>query len=586
MKHTLLIKTVCLVLFTVILSAALTALVFRYAGIKKYGELKTKELIPRAEFISSRAADLMEGILSRKDFENIVNYDRRIWDAAPYLYTADGTLFGSITNDQLEANTNMIAPYLAGVLAGREVSAVVMMGGSRAGVVVGEPITASDGAIMGAVFLVKPMDELSTGWGNLTSSLPLAMLLVALIMVPVAYFGSRGLTKPLNKMNEAAVAMTKGDFSVRAIEKGDGEVARLGHSLNELSSALSGTIGALTFERNRLKSVLDGLLEGVIAVNESGKIIQFNPASVTLMGCAHGESIEDSPMYGELHSMVEQVLSDGVSRWTEQSYKEAVLRFTISALGTDGKNEGAIIMIQDVTEAARLEQTRRDYVANVSHELRTPIASIRGLSDALCDGLVKKDEDRLRYYGYIQHEAMRLSRLIDDLLELSRLQSGTVAIARCKMSVNDLIYDVADRYSTIAKDNGKTLSVSMPEGEHEAYSNPDRCEQVLIALLDNAIKHSASGEVDLSVGEDDDKYTISVSNPGEIAEADIDHLFERFYKADRAHTGEGTGLGLAIAKEIMELMGERIWAESKDGRVVFSFTVAKRQGKGTNTNKV
>ena len=164
----------------------ITAHVFRYAGIKKYGEMKTKELIPRAEFISSRAADLMEGILSRKDFENIVNYDRRIWDAAPYLYTADGTLFGSITNDQLEANTNMIAPYLAGVLAGREVSAVVMMGGSRAGVVVGEPITASDGAIMGAVFLVKPMDELSTGWGNLTSSLPLAMLLVALIMVPVA----------------------------------------------------------------------------------------------------------------------------------------------------------------------------------------------------------------------------------------------------------------------------------------------------------------------------------------------------------------------------------------------------------------
>lgn len=108
----------------------------------------------------------------------------------------------------------------------------------------------------------------------------------------------------------------------------------------------------------------------------------------------------------------------------------------------------------------------------------------------------------------------------------------------------------------------------------------------ILRAAGEAMKYSASGEVDLSVGEDDDKYTISVSNPGEIAEADIDHLFERFYKADRAHTGEGTGLGLAIAKEIMELMGERIWAESKDGRVVFSFTVAKRQGTGTNTNKV
>lgn len=582
MKHSLLIKTVCLVLFTVVLSAALTALVFRYAGIKSYGELKTKELKPRAEFISCRAADFMEGILTRREFENIVNYDRRIWDAAPYLYSADGKLFGSVTNSQLAENTDMISPYLASALEGNEVSAVVMMGG-RAGVIVGEPIFAGDGTVMGAVFLVKPMDELSTGWGNLISSLPLAMLLVALIMAPVAYFGSRGLTRPLNKMNEAAVAMTNGDFSVRAIEKGDGEVARLGRSLNELSSALSGTIGALTFERNRLKSVLDGLLEGVIAVNGEGRIIQFNPASVKLMGCARGEGIEKSPMYGELHSMVEQVLSDGVSRWTEQSYKQAVLRFTISALGADGKNEGAIIMIQDVTEAARLEQTRRDYVANVSHELRTPIASIRGLSDALCDGLVKKDADRMRYYGYIQHETIRLSRLIDDLLELSRLQSGSVAIARRRMSVNDLIYDVADRYGTIAKDNGKTLSVAMAEGEHEAYSNPDRCEQVLIALLDNAIKHSASGEVKLDVSEGADEYTITVSNPGEIAEADIGHLFERFYKADRAHTGEGTGLGLAIAKEIMELMGERIWAESKDGTVTFGFTVAKHECAQANT---
>jgi signal transduction histidine kinase len=583
MKHTLLIKTVCLVLFTVILSAALTALLFRFSGIKNYGEMKISELKPRAEFISSRAADYIQGIITRKDFENIVNYDSRIWDAAPYLYASDGTLFGSITNDELETNTKMIEPYLQTALGGEEVSSVIMMGGT-AGVIVGEPITMTDGTVMGAVFLVKPMDELSTAWGSLTSSLPLAMLLVALIVVPVAYIGSRGLTRPLNKMNEAAVAMTNGDFSVRAIEKGDGEVARLGRSLNELSSALSGTINALIFERNRLKSVLDGLLEGVIAVNEAGQVIQSNPASITLMGCANGESIEQSPMYEELHSMVSQVLTDGVSRWTEQSYKEAMLKFTISALNSGGKTEGAIIMIQDVTEAARLEQTRRDYVANVSHELRTPIASIRGLSDALCDGLVKKDSDKLRYYGYIQHEAMRLSRLIDDLLELSRLQSGSVAIAKCKMSVNDLINDVAERYSTIANENGKTLSVSMDEAEHEAYSNPDRCEQVLIALLDNAIKHSTSGDVRLGVDEDENKYTITVSNPGEIADADIDHIFERFYKADRAHTGEGTGLGLAIAKEIMELMGEKIWAESREGTVKFCFTVAKRAAVGLIKN--
>ena len=239
MKNTLLIKTVCLVLFTVILSAALTALAFRYAGVKNYGEMKIEELTPRAEFIAGRAAEFMQGYISRKEFENMVNYDRRIWDASPYLYTADGTLFGSITNAELEMNLNRIAPYLNTVISGKPISAVVTRGGG-AGVIVGVPIYPCLEAeedeeaekVLGAVFLVKPMFELSTAWGSLTSSLPLAMLLVALIMVPIAYIGSRGLTRPLEKMNEAAVAMTNGDFSVRAIEKGDGEVARLGRSLN------------------------------------------------------------------------------------------------------------------------------------------------------------------------------------------------------------------------------------------------------------------------------------------------------------------------------------------------------------------
>ena len=239
-------------------------------------------------------------------------------------------------------------------------------------------------------------------------------------------------------------------------------------------------------------------------------------------------------------------------------------------------------MIQDVTEAARLEQTRRDYVANVSHELRTPLASLRGLTDALHDGLVKKEEDKQRYYGYIQREAIRLSRLIDDLLELSRLQSGAVAIACRDMRVNDLIYAVADRYSAIARDGGNTLSVAMPQGEHTAYGNPDRCEQVLIALLDNAIKHSSSGEIKLCVDEEKERYTLSVVNPGSIDEADITHIFERFYKADRAHSGEGTGLGLAIAREIMELMGEKIWAESANGEVKFCFTIKKQQANANN----
>lgn len=194
----------------------------------------------------------------------------------------------------------------------------------------------------------------------------------------------------------------------------------------------------------------------------------------------------------------------------------------------------------------------------------------------MCDGLIKKEDDKIRYYEYIQKETIRLSRLIDDLLELSRLQSGSVAIEKRKMRIYDLIYDISYHYQTMAKEKGCSLITNISENDSYAYSNPDRIEEVLIALLDNAFKHNTDGEqIEINVEEFINNYQISVINKGHIAKTDIEHIFERFYKVDRAHSGNGTGLGLAISKEILDLLGEKIWVESKEGLVKFSFTVAK-----------
>ena len=231
------------------------------------------------------------------------------------------------------------------------------------------------------------------------------------------------------------------------------------------------------------------------------------------------------------------------------------------------------MLIRDITEASRLEQTRTEYVANVSHELRTPIASIRGLADALNDGMVKKDEDKARYYGYILRESMRLSRLIDDLLELSRLQSGTIALKKQFISINELIEDVADRYVSAAREKGLNVEIDIGE-PYKVYTNPDRAEQVLVALTDNAIKYGYSGTLRFSAEKKGDSLYISVSNPGSIADEDIDHVFERFYKADKSHAGQGTGLGLSIVYEVLDLLGERIWVKSENGTVTFTFTLS------------
>ena len=233
-----------------------------------------------------------------------------------------------------------------------------------------------------------------------------------------------------------------------------------------------------------------------------------------------------------------------------------------------------VVLLRDVTAAERLEQTRRDYVANVSHELRTPIASIRSLAEALDDGLVRTDEDRARYYGYILRESLRLSRLIDDLLELSRLQSGTVALERSAFDLNELAAQVAERMRVTASYSGIDLRYSPAAALPPCLSNRDRIEQVLVALLDNAIKYASDdGVVEVCCRSEGERLRVEVSNSGHIDEADLPHLFERFYKADRAHAGQGTGLGLAIAREVLERLDGSIEAFNRDGFAVFSFTV-------------
>ncbi len=573
--NSLLKKTLALILLTVILSAALTALVFRVTGARAYADIKLNELLPRAYFLADRTGEFFQGFITQQEYERTISSDRQIWDAEIYVYNKYGKLVINSARGDVERNAQLIEKRLAEVLAGGAVGAFTLRNGS--GVIVGAPVTDAYGQIIGAAFLVKPLEELNATLALLLRALVIAMLLVMVIMILPSYAVSRKLTGPLKSMNKAALAMARGNFTVKAHEKGKDEIAQLGHSLNLLSGALSSNIGALTFERNRLRGVLYGLGEGVVAVNGRGEVMQYNPAALTLMGC-EGSRPETSETYRSVASGIGQVLAGETGDVVaERVRRDRTLRFTVTALRDDaGITEGALILVQDVTEAVRLEQTRRDYVANVSHELRTPLASIRSLSDALCDGLVKKDQDRLRYYGYIQKETIRLSRLIDDLLELSRLQSGAVALTKQRMEADELLRDVVGRYGKIASEQGFGLSLEVPEDCPDAYGNPDRTEQVLIALLDNAIKHNeGGGDVAVRAEAGGEKITVSVVNRGVIADEDIEHIFERFYKADRSHSGEGTGLGLSISKEIMDLLGERIWVESALGTVKFSFTLEK-----------
>lgn len=569
-KDTILRRIVVIILFSVLLSAVLTSAAFNYSGGKVFSGIKAKELRPRAEYLADITAEYLQGLMTKETYERTIGRGFKVWDASMYAYDADGDLFAYPVNEDSAVSKDAIYGLLQNVMKGESVYSPSTK--NNAGVLIGEPVVGRFGDVIGAVFLVKPLNELRTAMGSLMFALVISMVASSLIMILPAYLGSRSIVRPIRQMNVTANAMAGGDFTAKAEEEGTDELVQLGKSLNHLSAALSATISDLTLEKNRLHAVINGIGEGIIAIDAEGNIIKTNSAALELLGGSYADDITALPAYRQAAEDIGRVLG-GETVSKELKVRDRVLRVAITPLTDGGRDEGAVMLVRDITEASRLEQTRTEYVANVSHELRTPIASIRGLADALNDGLVKRDEDKARYYGYILRESMRLSRLIDDLLELSRLQSGTVALKKRCVSVNELIEDVADRYSSAAAEKG--LAVEMDIGEpYKAYTNPDRAEQVLVALTDNAIKYGCGGTLRFSAAKNGDSVCVSVSNPGSIADEDIDHVFERFYKADKSHAGQGTGLGLSIVNEVLELLGERIWVKSENGTVTFTFTLS------------
>ena len=389
----------------------------------------------------------------------------------------------------------------------------------------------------------------------------------------------------VGRVRDVAVAVAKGDLDARADERVPGELGELGKALNNLSYQLSRNMYLLIIERNRLKQMLNGLSEGIVAVNAKGRVTHRNPALERMFPPEAQEHpprderlklIPDRDIWADF----DRVVSEGKVVTRNLETPERVLRVVISPLVDEiGTTAGAVGLFSDITQLERLERTRRDSVANVSHEMRTPLTAMRALIEPLKEGMVTTDEARMRYYDIILREIMRLSRLINDLMELSRLQSGTLAIRTERMKLGELVDDVCERYRSIAEDHDITFHEETDFSKVPAVvANADRVEQLLVILLDNAIKYTPEGgTVSLDATWDASRVTLIVKDTGiGISQEDLPYVFDRFYKVDKAHSGMGSGLGLSIAKELLKWMGEDIWVKSELGKgTQFGFTLRR-----------
>ena len=578
-------RTILLILFTVVLCAVLTAGLYSVVSRYVFADMKTNELIEISEFIGSEVNAYARGIKRAESVQGIVYASAQVFGTQILVfdYNAD-ILFSAFDEGQTGPVANLVEALkndIIDVLGGQ---ALVRPQPRDYGnfVIIGTPVLVGN-MIYGAVFLVMPMQEVTTALSGLLRTLLLSSLAGALLMFFPAYYFSKRLLGPLHEMKNVASAMSRGNFNVRAGKKYRGEFGELAVAFDNLADNLSSTISALSLERTRLRQVLDGLSEGIISVDADGMVTHTNPAVRRMFG----NEAPDIPQDRE--SMVpdpriwmdfDLAIGQNTSMSRDIPHGGQTIRVSVTPLiDDDGSAAGAVGLFRDITEAQRLEQTRRDYVANVSHEMRTPLTAMRALVEPLSDGMVSTENDRRRYYSMLLSEIKRLTRLINDMLELSRLQAGSVSMKKSDESLHELLGEVSAKYSGVAEDADiRYLTPFLDHPDERVRINRDRIEQILVILLDNAVKYTpAGGSISLDGKREGDRVVVSVADTGiGIAPEDLPHVFERFYKADKSRRpASGTGLGLSIAREILDALGEKITVESTPEQgSVFSFTLS------------
>jgi len=421
----------------------------------------------------------------------------------------------------------------------------------------------------GVAFLIRTVSDTGLAIRGFFLALIAAVLLSLLVFLYPMIRALRSITRPIGEMERVADAMTRGDFSGKAKEEAPGELGDLARSLNRLNTRLYSAISDVALERNRLQEVLYNLSEGILAVDSEGAITMINPAMLNLCGKEElpedrGQLIEDKTFW----KGVDSCLSENIALTCTMRLRDKTMQATLTPLVSETReNQGAVCVLQDITEAVALEQTRRDYVANVSHELKTPVTNMRMISETLLDGMITDPQEIRRSYGTLLRESMRLSRLINDLLELSRLQSGTLYLERHRTDPNALLEQIETQYQPMADEVGLQFSLEYPKGPcPDVYTNADRASQIIVQLISNAIQYTQEGTITLSADYDADKVYVHVKDTGVgIAPEDLPHVFERFYKVDRSHSSGGTGLGLSIAREIVNQMKETLTVTSRLG---------------------
>jgi two-component system, OmpR family, phosphate regulon sensor histidine kinase PhoR len=425
-----------------------------------------------------------------------------------------------------------------------------------------------------------PVDKIDEAIKRVQHKIIITGLIIAFLAAIVSLIISRKISKPIEELKKNAEGIAKGEFRFNQPRSGIYEIVNLHTAMKEMVKELEERISTITRQRNEIEVILSSMEEGILAVDKDERIISLNRAAEKIFEVkrtdAQGHTIQEAIRNRTFHDFISDVIKGSNPVEKEITLYPGEEKY-INGHGTrlvdsSGKEIGALIVLNDVTRLKRLENIRRDFVANVSHEIKTPITAIKGFVETLKDVGVDSEEDRERFLTIISKHVNRLEAIIDDLLKLSRIERDGESEDGIRIDKEN-IYNILETAVQVCLPNAEAKNIKMDficDRMLSAKVNASLLEQAVVNLLDNAVKYSDSGtKVSVKASMNDKTMSIEVSDQGRgIEKEHLPRLFERFYRVDKARSRQqgGTGLGLAIVKHITQAHGGSVSVESTPGK--------------------
>ncbi len=494
------------------------------------------------------------------------------------LMLPDGEVIAESQHDPAEMGNHSHRPEMIEALAGRTSSSTRYSSTLDTKMMyVAIPLTQA-GRVAGVLRASRPVSTIDVAIEDLRRRVIIGGLIIGLGAIILVLLQTRRTARQLDGLSDAALRFARGDLDFRIAPPPTQEVAELADAMTEMARRLEHRLLALSRERDERDALLSSMVEGVVAVDSSDRVIMMNPAARKLLGVGSDEAPGRTLQETVRNPAIQQLASDALSTGDIVEASVTVLGGSERHLqahgtplvGAGGHEDAVMIVLNDVTRLRRLEEIRRDFAANVSHELRTPITSIKGFVETLRDGAIDNPPDAQRFLGIIEKQTSRLNAIIEDLLALSRLEgdSETQQMTAERIPLAPIIGSAVEDCRPRAATRTVALASECPD-DIIVNVNRDLIERAIVNLIDNAAKYGhPEAEVAVTATRDDGRIAIQVSDQGPGIDArHLERIFERFYRVDAARSRQagGTGLGLAIVKHIAQVHGGSVDVESLPG---------------------